>query len=155
MKSITKNKNAYREYEITVTYEAGIVLSWHEVKSIKMGRCQISDWFVKNYGTELYLHNMDIPLYPKTLPKMAHDYDPKHNRKLLLHTKEIQKLIQKSMQDGYTIVPLEVIITHRGLIKVLIGLWRGLKTFQKKQLLKEKDIDKAAAREIQQIKKDR
>jgi SsrA-binding protein len=136
------NKKAYHNYEIEDSFEAGIVLTGAEVKSIKSGRCNLSDAYVKFMGDELWLINADIARY-------AHDgtddYDSRRSRKILLKRKEIDQLQSKLKQSRLTLIPLSV-YTTRNLIKVQVGLCRGKREYQKKNLEKDRDVKREMAR---------
>lgn len=151
MKLITKNKAAYSEYDIMDTYDAGIVLVWYEVKSIKWSHCNIKDAIVVFQGKEIMIHNMDIPLYERTSPKLVPWYQPKAPRKLLLNAKEITKIAAKTTKTWLTIVPLEVYIAWNGRIKLKIGIGKLLKKVEKKQNIKERDIKREMDREIKKL----
>lgn len=148
MRIITKNKFAYSDYDIETTYDAGIILQWHEVKSIKTGQVDIKDAIVRVMGTEIVITNMNIPLYHKTPAKLAPNYDPKATRTLLLNKKEITKIVWKTHKTGLSLIPLMVFETKTKFIKIQIGLWKLLKKIEKKQILKEKDIDRQMKKEI-------
>ncbi len=137
------NKKAYHNYDIKDTIEAGIVLSGQEVKSIRDGRVQFDDSFVKNVSGELVLINADISRY-----KYSSDdkYDSKRTRKLLLHKSEIYNLASKCKQGNLVLVPLKL-YSEKGKIKLLIGIGRGMKKFEKKNVEKERTMDKELHRE--------
>ncbi len=139
MKIITKNKRAYHDYDILKTYEAGIVLAWHEVKSIKASQCNIREAIVKASDKELFLIGMDVPLYKHSSLAQIGNYQSKHRRKLLLKKREIAKIIIKAQQDKLHIIPLQIYIAKYGKIKIQIWLAQRLRKVMKKQQLKEKD----------------
>lgn len=148
MKIITTNKKTFHDFEILDKRDAGIILQWHEVKSIKSGKIDISGGWVKSNNTnELRLEQVEIQLYKKTNPKTIPSYDIKAPHKLLLKKKEIIKIISKIQDWGYAIKPLEVYIDHHGLIKITIALCKHKKLFQKKQAIKERDIERKIMRE--------
>lgn len=151
MKLITKNKRAYLDYEFEKEYEVGIILKWHEVKSIKSSQVNIKDSIIRIENSELWINNMDIPLYGKTSPLLVPWYQPKWKRKLLITKKELGK-ISALVDKSNTIIPLEVFVTKDRLIKVKIWVWRLRRKVEKKQILKEKDIKKQMDREIKSIK---
>ena len=105
-KQLAQNKKAYHDYFIEETFEAGIVLKGTEIKSIRMGKANLKDSFAKIESGELYLHNMHVSPYEQG---NRYNHDPLRTRKLLLHRKEINKLIGETKEVGYTIVPLKVI----------------------------------------------
>lgn len=144
MKVIATNKKAHFNYEIIERFTAGIVLEGSEVKSIRLGNIRINDAFVSIKNGEVWLKNSFIKQYEK-----ASSFVPKtdRDRKLLLNKNEILKLKQKSAEKGLTIVPLSAGFSG-SLVKVEIGLCRGKKLYDKKQTLKEKDIQKLAQRQL-------
>ena len=133
-----KNKKAFFNYEISDTFEAGIVLTGAEVKSIKSGRINLSDAYVKILGGELWLVNADIPKYKHD---GSSDHDPKRSRKLLVKRKELISLDSKLKQKNLTLIPLSV-YTTRGKIKVEVGFGKGRKRHEKKAREKERDMDR-------------
>lgn len=151
MKLITKNRAAYSEYDIIDTYDAGIVLLWHEVKSIKGSHCNIKDAIITFHGKTLMVNNMDVPLYERTSPKLVPWYQPKAPRKLLLNSSEITKIAAKTTKTWLVIVPLEVYISLQWRIKLKIGLGKLLKKVEKKQNIKDRDIKRDMEREIKRI----
>jgi len=148
MKIITKNKRAYFDYEISKTYELGIVLKGYEVKSVKTSNINIRDSFVKIQSRELWIKNMDIPLYKKTAPHMVPGYEPKWNRKLLVTKKELGKIAWSLDKPWNVLLPLAIFLNRRGLIKVKVGVGKLKRKIEKKQILKEKDIKRQMNREI-------
>jgi SsrA-binding protein len=136
------NKKAYRNYEILDSFEAGIVLEGSEVKSIKSGRSNLSDAYVKFLGEELWLVNADIAQYSHD---GREDYDSKRSRKLLVKRSQIDELKVKMRQGRLTLVPLSI-YTTRNLIKVQVGLCKGKRSYQKKEVEKERDVKREMAR---------
>lgn len=147
MKVVTKNKRAYFDYEFSADYTAGIILAWHEVKSIKTSHVNIQDTVVSLQKWEIFILWMDIPLYSKTSPALAPHYQPKQKRKLLLNKKELSKIAAQLDKPWMTAIALEVIITDRWFIKVKIWLWRLKKKIEKKQILKERSQEKEMRKE--------
>ncbi|MFC4737055.1 SsrA-binding protein SmpB [Bacillus daqingensis] len=145
-KPIAQNKKANHDYAIEETYEAGMVLTGTEIKSIRNRRVNMKDSFARISNGEAWLHNMHISEYEQG---NRHNHEPERPRKLLLHRKQINQLIGLTKQKGYTLVPLKVYIKN-GVAKVLIGLGKGKKKFDKREDLKRKD----AKREIQRAFKD-
>ena len=149
MKIIDKNKKALFDYEIEEKYESGIVLKGWEVKSIKGGDISLKESFCHIYKGEIFLKNAHIAPY-----KMGVSFekqDPRQDRKLLLHKKEINRLIGKIKEKGLTLVPLMVYLKS-GKVKLEVALAKGKKLFDKKQSLKEKDIKRDAEREMAKYK---
>lgn len=136
------NKKAYFNYEIKDSFEAGIVLTGAEVKSIRSGRCNLSDSYVKIIDDELWLVNADIVKYKYD---GREEYDSKRSRKLLLKRSQIERLRSKVKQDRLVMVPLSV-YTTRNLIKVEVGLGKGKRKFEKKNLEKDRDVKRQMAR---------
>lgn len=132
------NKKARFDYEILESFEVGIVLLGMEVKSVKSGRVNISDAFVKVIGDELWLVNADITKYQYTSDD---HYDSKRTRKLLIKRNQLDKLESKMKQGNLTLIPLSI-YTVRGYVKVEIGLARGKKYHEKRKAEKERDMDR-------------
>lgn len=152
MKSISKNRHAYHDYQVDKEYEAWIILKWHEVKSVKESHVNIKDSFVRLDNKELWIMNMDIPLYEKTSHALVPGYQPKGKRKLLITKKELTKIAAALDKSGNTLIPLEMYITNKGLIKIKIGLARLMRKIEKKQVLKDKDTKKQMDREIKNLR---
>lgn len=148
MKIISKNKRAYHDYVFEKDYEVWIILKWHEVKAIKMSQVNINDAIVRIDNKELRIIGMDIPLYKKTSPMLVGGYQPKWRRKLLINKKELAKISAMTDKSGYTIIPLEIYINIRRLIKLKIWVGKLMRKVEKKQILKEKDIKKQMDRDI-------
>ena len=125
-KLIANNKKAYHDYFIEDKYEAGIVLHGTEVKSLRMGKCSIKESFIHADHGEIYIEHMHIAPYEKG---NIFNKDPLRTRKLLLHKREITKLLGQVSQKGYTIMPLQVYFKD-SLVKVQIGLARGKKLYE-------------------------
>ncbi len=140
MKILSKNKRAYFDYEFSKFFDAGIVLLWHEVKSIKTHHVNITESLARLEWRELFLKNMDIPLYQKTTPRLAPNYQAKRSRKLLLNKAEIGKIAGLLDKPGNVLVALEVFINKKWLIKIKLWVGKLKRKVEKKQLLKEKDI---------------
>lgn len=138
MNTITKNKRAVFDYEILEKFKAGIELTGHEVKSVKMGRVNIAGAHAIVRAGELYLVGMEVPSFqPQNAPAR---YDPKRTKKLLMNRKEINYLVGK-LQGPLTLVPLEV-YTDRGLVKIELGLGRGRKKKDKRELIKKREAER-------------
>ena len=144
-KIICQNKIANHEYFILERYEAGIVLEGAEVKSVRLGNCQLRDTFCTIEKGELLLKNMHVALYDNS--GAFNTRDSRRTRKLLLHKAEISKLFAKVTQKGLTIVPLKMYF-KQALIKVEIGLCQGKHTYDKKRTLMEKDLKREKDRAI-------
>ncbi|MCL2061883.1 MAG: SsrA-binding protein SmpB [Firmicutes bacterium] len=148
MKVIDKNKKAFFDYEIEEKIEAGLVLKGGEVKSIKLGNVSLRDSFCFVDGEEIFLKNCLIAPYEKG---SYFNEDPRRDRKLLLHKKEIARLIGKMRAKGYTLIPTMLYFV-KNLVKIEIALARGKRLHDKKASLKEKDILREAERAIKDYK---
>jgi len=145
MKIITKNRKAFFNYEIKETVEAGIELTGDEVKSLRQGNVSLADAFATVHGGELFLLNCYIASYSHAYSK---EDETKRSRRLLLHRKEIDRLIGDISRKGLTLVPLKMYFGKRGFVKVELGLAKHKKAAGKKRELREKDIKREAEREI-------
>ncbi len=145
MKTLAINKRAKFDYEFIEKYEAGLVLTGQEVKSIKTGHISLKGSFVTNKGGELYLTNANVPPY-KFAGKLP-GYDPTRPRKLLLRKAEIKKLLGKTKTQGLTLVPFRV-YTKKRLIKLEFVVGRGKKKFDKREDIKKRDAKRKAQRAI-------
>ena len=146
-KVIAQNKKARHDYFIEETYEAGIVLQGTEIKSIRAGRVNLKDSFARIQKGEVFLYNMHISPYEHG---NRYNHDPLRTRKLLLHKKEIHKLFGKTKEQGYSLIPLKLYIKN-GYAKILLGLAKGKKKWDKREDLKRKE----AKREIERAFKAR
>lgn len=145
MTTLAINRRVKYDYEILDTFEAGLVLQGHEVKSIKTGRVSLQGSFVTIKDEEAFLTNANIPPYqPKNTPA---DYNPTQSRKLLLHKKEINSLIGKIRQKGLTLVPLRV-YTKGGRIKLEFGLAKGKKKTDKREVIKKRETEREISRAL-------
>lgn len=135
-KVLAQNKKAGHDYFIEETYEAGMVLQGTEIKAIRAGKVQLKDSFVRIRNGEAWISNMHISPYDQG---NRFNYDPLRVRKLLLHKKQINELIGLTKQDGYTIVPLKMYIKD-GYAKLLIGLGKGKKNYDKRDDMKKKKL---------------
>jgi len=142
-KLIANNKKVYHEYFLEEIYEAGIALHGTEVKSVRMGKCSIKESFIRIEKGEVYIYGLHISPYEKG---NIFNKDPLRPKKLLLHKKEIQKLIGKIAIKGYTIVPVEVYLKD-GLVKVQIALAKGKKLYDKRHDIAKKDQKREAERD--------
>jgi SsrA-binding protein len=145
MKQIAYNRSASFEYFIEEKYEAGIVLEGAEVKSLRAGNCNLKDSFCFIRDGEVQLKNMHIPVYDKA--GAFNSKDSKRDRKLLLHKREIDKIVGKINTKGYTLVPISLYFKDN-LIKVEVALCRGKQTFDKKETVKQRDLQRDVARQL-------
>ena len=146
-KIICQNKKAFHDYTIDEVVEAGIVLLGPEVKSLRGGRANLGDAYSRIKDSEVYVYNMHISPYP-----YAHylNLDPLRTRKLLLNRSEIKRLIGKTKEKGYSLIPLKAYFLGSK-IKIELGLAKGKKTYDKRQTLKEKEMK----REMDHVRKRR
>ena len=145
MKIIAENREARFEYFIEDSVEAGISLDGGEVKSIKSGNVSLKDAYCTVYRSELYIKGMHVAVYDKG---GAFNFkDSRRDRRLLLHKREIVKFSAKINEKGYTLVPLKIYL-KQSLIKVEVGLCKGKHTYDKKQSIKERDLDTSARRDV-------
>ncbi len=143
-----QNKKAYHDYEILEEIEAGIALKGFEVKSIKQGKASLKGARVVVRGNEAFLIGANIPPYQASnTPK---DYDPERARKLLLHKKEIAKLIGKEQQKGLTLPALSL-YNKGGLVKLKFAVARGKKKFDKRESIKKRDIERDLKRSLKKM----
>lgn len=147
MKVIIQNKKALFDYDIQFKIEAGIVLTGDEVKSLRAKRGSLNGSFATVKDGELYLLNCNIPIYSHAYSKKDEEAAVR-TRKLLLHRKELNKLIGEISQKGMTVLPLKVYFNNKNLVKVELGVGRHRKATGKKQLLKERDIKRETQREL-------
>ncbi|HAA9693855.1 TPA_asm: SsrA-binding protein [Listeria monocytogenes] len=146
-KLVAQNKKARHDYAIEETFEAGIVLQGTEIKSVRNARVNLKDSYARIDKGEIFLHNMHISPYEQG---NRYNHDPLRTHKLLLHKKQISRLIGETKESGYSIVPLKMYIKD-GYAKVLIGVARGKKKYDKRQDLKQKE----AKRDIERAFKER
>lgn len=145
MKVIAENREAYFEYFVEDKFEAGISLDGGEVKSIRAGNVSLKDAYCSVFRGEMWIKGMHIAVYDKG--GSFNMKDSRRDRRLLLHKSEITKLLGKMQEKGYTVVPLKLYY-KQALIKAELGLCKGKHTYDKKQSLKEKDLDRSATREL-------
>ncbi len=146
-KILAKNRKARHDYHIEEVYEAGIVLQGTEVKSIREGKVNLKDSYVRVEKGELFLYNMHINPYEHG---NIFNHDPLRTRKLLMHKIEIKRLIGLTKEKGYTLIPLKLYLVN-GKVKVEFGLAKGKKLYDKRKSLQEK----SAKREIERAFKER
>ena len=148
-KVVARNKKARHEYFIEDTWEAGIVLTGTEVKSLREGRASLVDGFAQMRDGELWMYNVHIPEYNQGT---WNNHAPRRLRKLLLHRAELQKLIGKTKESGLTVIPLELYFKD-GKAKVEIGLARGKKDYDKRQTLLERTMKREAERAMSSVRR--
>ena len=143
-KLIANNKKAYHDFFIDETYECGIALHGTEVKSMRMGKCSIKEAFIRIEDGEVFVYGMHVSPYEKG---NIFNKDPLRVKKLLLHKYEINKLLGKIKEKGYTLVPLQVYFKD-GKVKVEIGLARGKKLYDTREAIAKKDQRREAEKEF-------
>jgi SsrA-binding protein len=143
-KTVVSNRKARHDYEILEHFEAGIVLSGAEVKSLRGGRGSLTEAYARLRDGEVWIEGMHIPPYEQASDKRT--YDPIRPRKLLLHRKQIEVLIGKTAERGLALVPLRVYFSH-GLAKMELALARGKRRFEKRQAIAEREHKREILRE--------
>ena len=147
-KLIANNKKARHDYFFEDTYEAGIVLTGTEIKSVRGGGVNLRDSFAKVEKGEVFVYNMNIAPYEKG---NRYNTDPLRPKKLMLHKGEIRRLETAVMQDGLTLVPSKVYLNHKGLVKLELAIAKGKKLYDKRADIAKKD----AARNMERSMKSR
>lgn len=141
-----KNRRAHFDYEISETFTAGIVLTGTEIKSIRLGKASLVDTFCYVSNGEVWIKNMYVAEY---FYGTYNNHSVRRDRKLLLTKKEINRLSRYGQETGFTIVPVRIFINGKGLAKMVIGIGRGKKEYDKRQTIKERDDKRALARVMQ------
>jgi SsrA-binding protein len=151
VKVVCQNKKAYHDYHIDATYEAGMVLSGPEVKSLRAGKANLRDGYARiDERGEVMLYNVHISFYTFAT---HNPNDPMRVRKLLLHSREIRKLIGKLKEKGLALIPLKIYFVESGKAKVELGLARGKRQYDKRAALKEKQSDREVQRAMRHDQK--
>lgn len=140
---VAQNRKARHDYLIEDSLEAGLVLTGTEVKSLRQGRASIVEAYAADEKGDLYLFNSHIPIYDAA---GRFNHQPKRPRKLLLHRRELARLIGLIRREGYTLVPLSLYFTERGIAKVELGLARGKRKVDKRETEKRRDWQRQKAR---------
>lgn len=148
-KIVCKNKKAYHDYKIDSTIEAGLVLKGPEVKSLRAGRANIRDGHANLKNGEVFLYNVHISPYNFATHNPV---EPLRVRKLLLHKREIKKLIGKLKEKGIALIPLKLYFIANGKVKVELGLARGKRQYDKRQTLKKQQSDRELSRAMKKYK---
>ena len=146
VKVIAKNRRAFFDYHVESRVEAGLSLTGTEVKSLREGSAQLSDAYAVGQHGELFLLNAQIPPYKAAGPLLNHE--PKRTRKLLLHRREIDRLLEQQQKGGYALIPLSLYFKD-GVVKVEIGVAKGKRAADKRDAIAEKD----AKRELQRARR--
>ncbi|MEK5441181.1 MULTISPECIES: SsrA-binding protein SmpB [Fredinandcohnia] len=148
-KVIAQNKKANHDYFIEETYETGIVLQGTEIKSLRNGRANLKDSYARVHNGEVFLYNMHISPYEQG---NRYNHEPLRTRKLLLHKKEINKLIGLTKEEGYALVPIKIYLKN-GYAKLLLGLGKGKKKYDKREDLKKKEAKRDIERAFRERQK--
>jgi SsrA-binding protein len=143
LKTVADNRKARFNYEIVDTYEAGIALTGTEVKSLRGGKATIGEAYAGPSGDEFFLFNAYIPEY---LQANRFNHETRRPRRLLLHKRQIDKLIGATQREGFTVIPLKIYFNERGRAKVELGLGRGKKLHDKRETEKERTWNRERAR---------
>lgn len=138
-----KNRSAFHEYFIDATYVAGIVLLGTEVKSLREGKASFNDSYCLIDKGELWLKSLHISPYSHGT---VNNHNPDRDRKLLLQKREIKKIQAKLKEKGYTLVPLKIFMNDKSFIKIEIGLGKGKKLYDKRESIKQKDVEREMKR---------
>ncbi|GEL14677.1 SsrA-binding protein SmpB [Pediococcus cellicola] len=146
--ALAQNKKARHDYSILKTYEAGMVLTGTEIKSVRASRINLKDGYVQIRNGEAILMNIHISEY---LEGNQFNHDPLRNRKLLLHKKQIAELAEQTQNKGITIVPLKVYLKH-GFAKVLIGVAKGKHEYDKRETIKRRDQEREIAKAVKRYR---
>ena len=146
--AVATNRKAYHDYFIEEKLEAGIMLQGTEVKSLRDGRVNLQDSYASVKGDEIFLHHCHISPYSHG---NIMNHEPLRTRKLLLHRKEINRLLGKTQQQGLTLIPLRIYFTKRGFAKVELGLAKGKKQHDRRETIKTRE----ASREVERAMKER
>jgi SsrA-binding protein len=146
-KTVARNKKALHDYHVVDTYEAGVVLAGPEVKSIRAGKVSLNEAYARIDGNEAWLYGLHISPYD---PASHWNVEPTRNRKLLLHRREIRRLIGATQQEGFTLVPLELYLKD-GMVKVGLALARGKKRFDKRDDMKKRDAEREMQRAVRRV----
>lgn len=133
------NRSAYHDYFIDGKYQAGMVLLGTEVKSLRAGRASFNDSYCQVHQGEIWVKNLNIAQYALGT---VNNHDPVRDRKLLLQKREINKIIAKLKEKGYTLVPLRIFFNDKDLVKIDIGLAKGKKLYDKRESIKQKDVER-------------
>src|SRR4030043_1163012 len=145
MKTVASNKKAYFNYEFVESMGAAIALLGSEVKSVREGRISLKDSFAEVKNGEVFVLHMNISPYEQA---NIFNHEPLREKKLLLHRREIKRLIGKIREKGYTLIPTKVLLNAKGKVKVEIALAKGKRTYEKKRAIKERELDREVRAEL-------
>jgi SsrA-binding protein len=143
-KTVAENRRARYDYFILETFEAGVVLAGTEVKSLRKGQASLNESYAGEIQGELFLINAHVPEYTQAGSKAQHEV--RRPRKLLLHRKEVDKLLGSIRREGMTIVPISIFFNERGMAKVSLGLAKGKKQHDKRETEKKRDWQREKSR---------
>ncbi len=146
-KIVATNRKAYHDYHVGETYEAGIALTGTEIKSVRQGMVSLRDSFARVENGEVFLYNMNVSAYDAG---NRFNHEPRRTRKLLLHKSEIRKLVTKTQEKGFTLIPLKVYLKG-GRAKVELALAKGKRLYDKREDIKKRDV----MRQVDRVIKDR
>ncbi len=146
-KLVATNRKAYHDYHVGETYEAGIALTGTEIKSVRQGMVSLRDSFARVENGEVFLYNMNVSAYDAG---NRFNHEPRRTRKLLLHKSEIRKLVTKTQEKGFTLIPLKVYLKG-GRAKVELALAKGKRLYDKREDIKKRDV----MRQVDRVIKDR
>ena len=138
-----KNRSAYFEYFIDAKYEAGMVLLGTEVKSLRQGKASFNDGYCIIHKGEVWLKSLHIAEYSHGT---VNNHDPLRDRKLLLQKREIKKIEAKLKEKGYTLIPLRIFLNDKNLVKIELGLGKGKKQHDKRESIRQKDVEREMKR---------
>ena len=144
VKVIAQNKKARFDYFVEETYECGIVLVGTEVKSVKAGNVSFADSFAEIINGELWMRNFHISEYAYS---SVFNHNPDRQKKLLVHKEELKRIRRKVEEKGYTLIPLDLFLKH-GIVKITLGICKGKKQYDKRETIKERDINRELSREF-------
>ncbi len=145
MRTVAQNKSAFFNYEIIESLEAGIALLGSEVKSVRDGRISLKESYAEIRNGEVYLVHANISPYE---PANRFNHEPLRDRKLLLHRREIKRLIGKIREKGWTLIPTKVVLTDKGKVKVELALGKGKRAYEKRQTIKEREVAREVRAEL-------
>ncbi|MBF0522712.1 MAG: SsrA-binding protein SmpB [Candidatus Omnitrophica bacterium] len=146
---IATNKKAFRDYFLSDDWECGIALVGAEVKSIRAGLVDFKDSFARIEDAEIFLHNLHIGIYEQAGYIRP---EPDRPRKLLLHKKEIKKIVGKTSQHGFALIPTKIYLNARGFVKVVVALGKGKKHYDKRESIKKQTIARDIGRAVRNSK---
>jgi SsrA-binding protein len=145
LRTVASNKSAFFNYEIIERLEAGIALLGSEVKSVRDGRVSLKESYAEIRNGEVFLVHANVSPYE---PANRFNHEPLRDRKLLLHRREIKRLIGKIREKGWTLIPTKVVLTDKGKVKLELALGKGKRTYEKKRAIKERELAREVRAEL-------